>query len=102
MKYIVPTRRYAPVSTKAASAEPRGACAGVSDPDLFFPAGDTGPALLQINEAKKICATCEVIDACLQGALERGEETGVWGGLSADERRTLRRRTVRAQRVAVA
>ncbi|WP_073919489.1 WhiB family transcriptional regulator [Streptomyces sp. CB02009] len=102
MKSIVPTRRYAPVSTKAAPAEPRGACAGVSDPDLFFPVGDTGPALLQIIEAKKICATCPVIDACLRGALERGEETGVWGGLSEDERRTLRQRTVRAQLVAVA
>ncbi|MFJ5142743.1 WhiB family transcriptional regulator [Streptomyces sp. NPDC088707] len=102
MKYIVATLHYAPVSTKTAPAEPRGACTSVDDPDLFFPNGNTGPALLQINEAKKICATCPVIADCLQGALERGEQSGIWGGLSEDERRALRRRKSRARSVAAA
>jgi Transcription factor WhiB len=26
-----------------------------ADPDLFFPIGTTGPALVQIGEAKRIC-----------------------------------------------
>ena len=30
------------------------------DPELFFPVGNTGPALLQIEEAKAICRTCPV------------------------------------------
>ena len=33
-----------------------------------------------IAAAKRICATCPVIEPCLQGALERREPWGVWGG----------------------
>ena len=32
------------------------------DPEVFFPVGNTGPALAQIEEAKKICARCSVKD----------------------------------------
>ena len=32
------------------------------DPELFFPIGNTGPALLQIEEAKAVCRRCDVID----------------------------------------
>jgi WhiB family redox-sensing transcriptional regulator len=67
------------------------------DPELFFPIGNTGPALLQIDEAKAVCRQCSVTDACLQWALETAQEAGVWGGLSEDERRLLRRRSVRAR-----
>ena len=28
------------------------------DPELFFPIGNTGPALLQIEEAKAVCRRC--------------------------------------------
>ena len=59
------------------------------DPELFFPIGNTGPALLQIEEAKQVCRRCDVRDACLQWALEAGQDHGVWGGLSEDERRAL-------------
>jgi hypothetical protein len=33
-----------------------------------------------IAQAKSICRTCPLQDACLQGALERREPSGVWGG----------------------
>jgi len=69
-----------------------------SDPELFFPIGNTGPALLQIEEAKSVCRRCTVIDECLQWALETGQDAGVWGGLSEEERRALKRRTARARR----
>ena len=62
------------------------------DPELFFPIGNTGPALLQIDEAKQVCQRCSVMDSCLQWALESGQDSGVWGGLSEDERRALKRR----------
>ncbi|MER7048928.1 WhiB family transcriptional regulator [Streptomyces jumonjinensis] len=66
------------------------------DPDLFFPIGNTGPALLQIEEAKAVCRLrCPVMEQCLQWALESGQDSGVWGGLSEDERRNLRRRIAR-------
>ena len=69
-----------------------------SDPELFFPIGNTGPALLQIEEAKAVCRRCGVSEECLQWALETGQDAGVWGGLSEDERRALKRRTARARR----
>ncbi|MEW2467896.1 WhiB family transcriptional regulator [Streptomyces sp. NPDC046994] len=65
------------------------------DPDLFFPIGNTGPALIQIEEAKSVCRRCPVIEHCLQWALESGQDAGVWGGLSEDERRNMRRRAAR-------
>ena len=68
------------------------------DPELFFPIGNTGPALLQIEEAKAVCRRCPAVDTCLKWALENGQDAGVWGGLSEDERRALKRRTARARR----
>jgi WhiB family transcriptional regulator, redox-sensing transcriptional regulator len=70
------------------------------DPELFFPIGNTGPALLQIEEAKAICRRCPVTDVCLKWALESGQDSGVWGGLSEDEQRALKRRNARARRAA--
>ena len=68
------------------------ACRDV-DPELFFPIGNTGPALLQIDEAKQVCRRCPVMELCLQWAIESGQDAGVWGGMSEDERRALKRRT---------
>lgn len=72
----------------------RAACREV-DPELFFPVGNTGPALAQIDEATAVCHRCPVIDQCLQFALESGQDAGVWGGLSEDERRSMKRRAER-------
>jgi WhiB family redox-sensing transcriptional regulator len=65
------------------------------DPELFFPIGNTGPALLQIEEAKAVCRRCPVTEQCLQWALESVTADGVWGGLSEDERRAMKRRAAR-------
>ena len=65
------------------------------DPELFFRIGNTGPALSQIDEAKRVCQRCAVMEPCLQWALESGQDSGVWGGLSEDERRALKRRSAR-------
>ncbi|WP_245566130.1 WhiB family transcriptional regulator [Thermocrispum municipale] len=45
------------------------------DPDLWF-----AEAPADLERAKRLCAGCPVRDACLAGALERGEPWGVWGG----------------------
>ncbi len=68
------------------------ACRG-EDPELFFPIGSVGPALAQIAAAKKICARCPVRASCLRFALVTGLDYGIWGGLTEDERRRLRRRS---------
>jgi WhiB family transcriptional regulator, redox-sensing transcriptional regulator len=62
-----------------------------ADPDLFFPAGPTGPALRQVDEAKRICRSCPVEARCLAWALDHGVTDGVWGGTTEDERRAIRR-----------
>ena len=72
----------------------RAACVG-QDPELFFPTGTTGPALLQIEEAKQVCRRCDVREKCLDWALQAGQDHGVWGGMSEDERRALKRRNSR-------
>ncbi|MDR0504359.1 MAG: WhiB family transcriptional regulator [Bifidobacteriaceae bacterium] len=69
------------------------------DPELFFPIGNTGPALIQIEDAKAVCRRCSVAAVCLQWALDTNQDSGVWGGLSEDERRSLKRRTARARRI---
>jgi WhiB family transcriptional regulator, redox-sensing transcriptional regulator len=66
-----------------------GACRD-SDPDLFFPIASSGLALQQIAEAKAVCARCPVRVDCLSYALETGQDAGVWGGASAEERRKIR------------
>ncbi|MDO5727935.1 MAG: WhiB family transcriptional regulator [Bowdeniella nasicola] len=68
------------------------------DPELFFPIGNTGPALIQIEQAKAVCRQCEVIDTCLKWAIDNSQDSGVWGGMSEEERRALKRRTARARR----
>ena len=65
------------------------------DPELFFPVGNAGPAKLQVQKAKRICAQCPVREACLRYALDRNEGIGVWGGTDEDERRALKRRLAR-------
>lgn len=73
----------------------RAACRS-EDPDLFFPIGNTGPALLQTEDAKSVCRRCDSVDRCLQWALETGQDHGVWGAMSEDDRRSLKQRTTRA------
>jgi WhiB family redox-sensing transcriptional regulator len=61
------------------------------DPELFFPIGTTGPAIAQIAQAKTVCARCPVREPCLDWALESNQLSGVWGGMSEDERRAYGR-----------
>lgn len=64
-----------------------------TDPEAFFPehGGTTKPA-------KAICARCDVAQECLEYALRTGQTEGIWGGVSARDRRKLKpaTRTVQA------
>ncbi|MCU1660558.1 MAG: WhiB family transcriptional regulator, redox-sensing transcriptional regulator [Pseudonocardiales bacterium] len=66
----------------------QAACRTV-EPELFFPIGTSGPALGQLAQAKSVCRACPVLNECLAWALESGQNSGVWGGMSEDERRRL-------------
>jgi len=43
----------------------------------------------RVEEAKVICNTCTVQSQCLQFAIDNDERDGVWGGLTAKERKAL-------------
>lgn len=65
----------------------RARCRGV-DPVLFHPVNEDDDA----EAAKAICALCPVQEACLEYAIAAREKDGVWGGLTARERRRVIRR----------
>ena len=44
---------------------------------------------LDIARAKAICAKCELAATCLDGALERQEPWGVWGGALVEQGRVV-------------
>lgn len=83
----------------------RAACKG-ADPGMWFPpkpgpvarerqerveaAGGDVEANLGV-EAKTVCAQCPVLRECLEGAIERREEHGIWGGAGENWRRQLAR-----------
>jgi WhiB family redox-sensing transcriptional regulator len=44
---------------------------------------------VDVSLEKAICRCCPVRTECLAYALDAGEPSGIWGGLTADERFTL-------------
>jgi WhiB family transcriptional regulator, redox-sensing transcriptional regulator len=55
------------------------------DPELFYPSGSTGTAVVQIAQVKAVCNRCPVRTECRAWALATGEQHGIWGGMSEDE-----------------
>lgn len=78
----------------------RSALCRDTDPELFFPIGTTGQALLQISRAKEVCCECPVKFECLDFAMETNQDTGIWGGTSEEERRQMRREVAARARAA--
>ena len=72
-----------------------------TDPELFFPIGTTGAALVQIEQARAVCRQCPVQADCLDFALTTNQDSGIWGGTSEEERRKLRRAYVARQKAAI-
>lgn len=74
-------------------------CAG-HDPDLWHPT-DTrhGRADARVAYAAAICARCPVTEQCLEEALSvpAGQDAGVWGGTTPEERQVLRDRRRRRE-----
>jgi WhiB family redox-sensing transcriptional regulator len=69
----------------------RAACRNL-DPEIFFPVAEDGPVRdRETARAKAVCARCPVAAQCLAWALESGQDYGIWGGMTEDERRALRR-----------
>lgn len=86
--YRAPSLRYTEPAAWDLPERPawfaQGACLGL-DPAMFFPerGEDTRPA-------KATCASCDVRQQCLEYSIEEGEDEGIWGGLTANQRRGMR------------
>ena len=66
------------------------ACRGTYDPEWWWPvSGDAADA----QQALAVCATCPVVEPCLNYALENREDQGIWGGTTP-----IQRQHIRAQR----
>lgn len=62
------------------------------DQDLWF--ADSPDA---VERAKALCQDCSVMTTCLEGALERGEPCGVWGGQLLCDGRVIPRKRPRGR-----
>jgi WhiB family redox-sensing transcriptional regulator len=61
------------------------------DPELFFPSqgGGGSTAESRVMRAKSVCQACPVRRECLREAIRDGEQYGIWGGLTVQDRRAL-------------
>lgn len=72
--------------TRPAKWREHAACKGV-DSELFFPVSGKRE---HATEALQVCAACPVRQACLDDAVERGDDWAVLGGHTAKERQAMR------------
>lgn len=71
-------------------------------------AGETAAAMFPTDNdkagiayAKSICWRCPVQSECFRYAMDQGEQHGVWGGTTPDERFNIRRNETRRARAAI-
>ncbi|MET9402803.1 WhiB family transcriptional regulator [Kitasatospora sp. NPDC002965] len=70
----------------------RSACRSADTRLFFHPVNERGSSAEQREQAaKSVCARCPVRIECRRYALAAREPYGVWGGLSAEERRSVLR-----------
>ena len=63
------------------------ACRGMDSSLFFAPDGERARARNRRTvKAKAICAGCPALIDCRNYAIAAGETSGIWGGLTADER----------------
>lgn len=59
------------------------------DPEMFFPnKGDKETSY----DAQRVCKECPVMAECLEAAIARNEQFGIWGGMTFNQRQSERRR----------
>lgn len=64
------------------------ACSGMTE--VFWPVGGMDP--VGVERARDVCAGCPVRSECLDYALSLDDDpVGVWGGVSENQRRKIRR-----------
>lgn len=96
-----PRYTKAPDFVRPAESDPmwreRAACAGTNSDVFFGLDGERGPERERREGiAAAFCRTnCPVMLECRAWAMDSGQDSGVWGGLGEEERRSLKRRKAR-------
>lgn len=83
-------------TTSVADWRAHAACSGYPNA-LFFPSVE-GADDAALERARAVCTVCPVAEACLEYALETNQRSGVWGGTSEQERKSLRRKWLAERR----
>ena len=68
-----------------------GAPCQSEDPETFFP---DPTEIIKIHKAKSLCGSCDpqTKSKCLSFAMENNIAYGIWGGLTEDERKSIKRK----------
>jgi len=67
-------------------------CKNTAAPDIFY-----SYDAVDIRKAKQECNACPVRSECLNFAFKTLQDFGVWGGLSARERRKVKRKQLQGR-----
>ncbi len=87
VRNVADIRRLPVPVTEVYDWQMHGACRGMDSESFFHPEGERGPARVnRETQAKRVCASCPVLEQCRRHALSAHEPYGVWGGLSEAER----------------
>ncbi len=71
------------------------ACRGMDSSLFFAPDGERARARNRRTiKAKAICNGCPALNDCRNYALASGETSGIWGGLTEDERAPIQQLTI--------
>ena len=69
-----------------------------TDPELFFPVGTTGTAWCRSSGPSRCAASARRGSSASTSRSTTNQDSGIWGGLSEEERRAIRRqRAARAR-----
>lgn len=73
-------------------------CAEVGGEVFYTESGEYSAFVSSVQKIKNICGRCEIIEACLDFALDNPEATkyGIYGGKTESERRAIKRSTGRS------
>jgi len=91
----IPAHQLRTLSVPLFILEDNPACAE-TDPELFFPLevdmgfGRFTSKYQNASAARKICASCPLIEKCLDYAL-LNNEVGIWGGTTEEQRKQIRK-----------
>jgi WhiB family redox-sensing transcriptional regulator len=64
-----------------------GSCSRTGQPDLWYSTNRQ-----EQRAAQKICYRCPVLSECLIYAFQKDEQFGIWGGMTEQERRNVRKK----------